>query len=280
MKTIVSKEWLRANIVQPQVKILDCSWYMPSLNHPVEADFIANRIKGSVRFDIDQVADKSTNLPHMVPSLKQFEDQVSKLGISPDSIVVCYDTTSQFMASARVWWMFKLFGHKDVYVLDKGFSKELFKNDLDLVESGPVNTQPKKEHYISFQFRRDLLVTLNQILSHANLNIVDARSADRFYAKISEPRPGLVGGHIPGSFNVPFGTAIRDGSFIDETELKRVFSNSGLDLNKPIITSCGSGVTAAVLSLALDSIGLSSAVYDGSWAEYGMESLGNKVSTE
>jgi len=258
---------------------------LPSLNRPVEKEFQENRIKGAVRFDIDVIADKSASLPHMVPTLKQFEDQVSNLGINNDSVVICYDTTSQFMASARVWWMFRLYGHKKVYVLDKGFNIESYREDKDLIESGPVQTQPTAEKYVVSAFNRELLATLNQILNmqqnnKLKNNIIDARSTDRFFARVPEPRPGIVGGHIPNSSNLPFGNIIRNGSFLEKEELSKIFHETGVDFHSPIVTTCGSGVTACVLSLALDIFSVDSAVYDGSWSEYGLESLKNPISTE
>lgn len=284
-KSIVTKEWLRKYMANPKVKLLDCSWYMPALKHPVEQDFLDLRLKGARRFDVDTICDRSTTLPHMLPPQAQFEEQVSALGISNESVVVCYDLNQQYMGSARVWWTFKVFGHDEVYVLDKGVSRELYKDDEALLESGPLKNEISKGQFLAREFRRELLVTLNQILrrnepGEFGNNVVDARSADRFYARVPEPRAGIQGGHIPDTFNVPFGTTLRDGSFLPVDELRAVFQQSGLDLTKPVVTTCGTGITASVLSLALSTLGVSSAVYDGSWTEYGNETLGLPVQKE
>eukprot|EP01126_Amoeba_proteus_P043979 TRINITY_DN4862_c0_g1_i6.p1 TRINITY_DN4862_c0_g1~~TRINITY_DN4862_c0_g1_i6.p1 ORF type:complete len:188 (-),score=36.07 TRINITY_DN4862_c0_g1_i6:237-800(-) len=179
-----------------------------------------------------------------------------------------------YMASARVWWMFRLFGHDNVYVLDKGVRPESQSVFHGLLESGPC-TIPDKGNFKA-HFRRELVKTLPEILenlSTRSFQVVDARSADRFYARVDEPRPGVVRGHMPNSFNVPFDKVLLDRSFLPTECLKQIFTDAGVDLNKPIVTTCGSGVTAAVLSLALSLIGVESAIYDGSWAEYGQQSL-------
>jgi len=247
---------------------------MPSLNKPVQDEFAASRLNGAAFFYIDEICDKTSSLPHMVPTNKQFEDQVSELGISNTDHVICYDSGGQYMASARVWWMFHLFGHHNVQVLEKGFTPALFSDVPELIASGPAD-KPKKTCFIS-TLERQHLTTLNDILNEPrSFQIVDARSSERFYAQAPEPRPMLEGGHIPGSFNVPFGTILSNGALVESEKMKTLFG--ALDLSKPVVTTCGSGVTAAVLSLGLASIGKSTSVYDGSWSEYGQLSLGLPV---
>jgi len=268
---VVTKDWLVSalNSKSPQIKLLDCTWFMPAANRSPATEFLSARLKGANYFGIDDVCDKSSPLPHMTPTAKQFEDQVSALGISNDDHVVCYDTNG-FMAAARSWWLFRLFGHENVSCLDKGFNKDLYSDVPQLIEQGPLqNIQPTVYHA---KFNRNLLTTLNDIKErNKDAQIVDARPPDRFHARVPEPRPGMQGGHIPGAFSTPSSFIVQDGSLAEADKIKEVFSK--VDFERPIITSCGSGVTAAILSLGLASIGVPSSLYDGSWSEYGQNSL-------
>jgi len=248
---------------------------MPNTHGPVIEDWKKYRLKGSSYFDIDQISDKSTSLPHTVPTPEHFERQVSELGISNTDHVVCYDMAGQYMASARAWWLFRLFGHPAVSVLERGLIPEDFADAPDLIETSPPTSSPKAGNFRA-NAKYQLLKKIDQILDNIDskkFQVIDARSSQRFNAEAPEPRPKLQSGHIPGAFNVPFGQVIQDRKILSEKELENVFKSSGVDLKKPITTSCGSGVSAAVLSLALYKLGIDSAVYDGSWAEYGQEEL-------
>eukprot|EP01125_Pyxidicula_operculata_P010131 TRINITY_DN3338_c0_g1_i1.p1 TRINITY_DN3338_c0_g1~~TRINITY_DN3338_c0_g1_i1.p1 ORF type:complete len:310 (+),score=54.46 TRINITY_DN3338_c0_g1_i1:232-1161(+) len=261
-----------------KIKLLDCSWYMPGSHGPVIDDFIQVRIKGASLFEIDEVADKSIDLPHMIPSPEQFERQVSDMGISNEDRVIVYDKTGMYMASARAWWMFRLYGHENVSVLDKGFNPEDWSDNPHLLESGPVVTPPKSN--FKSKFHPELVKYMGNMIENIDkkqFQVVDARSADRFYARVNEPRKNLFRGHIPGSKNVPFGLILKEKSFLERDQLLEVFKSSGIDPSKPIVTSCGSGVTGSVLSLGLATAGINTALYDGSWSEYGQESLKNPV---
>jgi thiosulfate/3-mercaptopyruvate sulfurtransferase len=280
---IVSLDWLKAQLSHgsPDIKLLDCTWYMPGTHSPAIDDWKKFRIKDSLYFDIDEIADQSKlPLPHMVPSHEQFANQVSALGLSNTDHIICYDRTGQYMASARVWWLFRLFGHSQVSVLSKGLSD----HDLDdvrfLIQTEPPDSAPTKGNFIASPRHNTHLKTMSQILENIQtkqFQIVDARSAARFNAEVKETRPNLQSGHIPGAFNVPFTSILKDREILHRDELYNIFKASGLDLEKPIVTSCGSGVTAAVLSLALAKLNIPSALYDGSWAEYGQEKLSNPV---
>jgi len=279
---MVSSNWLKTQLKNnsPDLKLLDCSWYMPGSHGPVIEDWKNFRLKGSAYFDIDAIADQSKlPLPHMVPPPEQFANQVSSLGISNTDHVICYDSTGQYIASARVWWLFRLFGHSQVSVLSKGLVKAEWDDEPSLIETSPPH-EPKRGNFSPSSRFHSHLKTMDQILDNirtGEFQVVDARSGPRFKAEVPEPRPKLQGGHIPKSFNVPFNTVLKDGEILPSAELQRIFTASGLDLEKPIVTSCGSGVTAAVLSLALAKLGIPTALYDGSWVEYAQENLANPV---
>jgi thiosulfate/3-mercaptopyruvate sulfurtransferase len=268
------KESLKKN-EQTNIKLVYSSWYLPNTHGPVIDDFLKRRLKGSVYFDIDEISDKKVNLPHMVPSVEQFDRQISNLGISNSDTIVCYDTTGIYFASARVWWTFKHFGHKNVSVLERGFNEEDFKDSPHLIESGPF-TPPPKTNYRS-QLNKDLKVDLSQILKNIeskDFQLVDVRPADRFNGKVPESRAGLLRGHIPGAINIHYSEVLNrpEKKIVSVDKIKSVCDKAGLDLSKPIAVSCGSGVSACVFALALSSI-KNCAIYDGSWAEYGQSSL-------
>jgi len=280
---LVTPDWLKNQLKEgnPDIKLLDCSWYMPGSHGPAIDDWKNYRIKGSVYFDIDVISDQSKlPLPHMVPTHDQFANQVAGLGLSNTDHIICYDVTGQYMASARVWWLFRLFGHSQVSVLSRCLAKEDWKDSPALIETEPPKEPPSKGSFVATTRYTTHVVFMDQILQNIKtkeFQVVDARSAVRFKAEVAESRPKLQRGHIPGSFNVPFNTILKDRELLSRDELQQVFTSAGLDLEKPIVTSCGSGVTAAILSLGLAKIGVPSAVYDGSWAEYAQESLNNPV---
>jgi thiosulfate/3-mercaptopyruvate sulfurtransferase len=220
-----------------------------------------------VFFDIESISDHSTDLPHMLPGTTQFGNDVGALGIGDGDTVVVYDNSPLFSA-ARVWWTFRLFGAKSVYILDGGLPK--WKAEGRPLESGDTKRAPKTFTADMNVGAVALLDDVRLALTDDSVQVVDARSAERFTGKAPEPRPGLRSGHMPGAFNVPFDRLIENGRLKPAEKIAAAFTSAGVDLDKPIITTCGSGVTAAVLAFALESLGKApKGVYDGSWAEWG-----------
>ena len=266
-KWLVTTEWLAANLGAPGLVVLDGSFYLPAMKRDAAAEYLAGHIPGAIRFDIDEVADHSTDLPHMLPSPEDFAVAVGKLGVGDQNTIVAYDGHGMF-SSPRAWFTFRLFGAANVFVLEGGLPK--WKAEGRALESGPV-THPSR----TFAARRrgDVVASLarvQQALASHSAQIVDARSPERFRGEAPEPRPGVRSGRIPGSYNVPSNSVVKDGLLLPPDELRQAFAAGGLDLDKPIITSCGSGVSAAILWLALDAIGREpAALYDGSWSEWG-----------
>lgn len=264
---LVTTEWLAEHLNDPAVAIVDASWYLPAQNRNAIAEYHAGHIPGAVFFDIDGIADHTTPLPHMLPDEVTFASAVGALGISHDQRIVVYDGAGLFSA-ARAWWTFRAFGARDVAVLDGGLPK--WRDEGRPIVSGEPRPQPATFHAnLERGMVRDA-ASLKTELGSPRLQIVDARSGERFRGEAPEPRPGLRSGHIPGSFNVPVPELVRDGRLLSPDEIRAVFAGAGVDVTKPVVTSCGSGVTAAVLTLALDVAGApSGALYDGSWAEWG-----------
>jgi thiosulfate/3-mercaptopyruvate sulfurtransferase len=268
-KTLVSTDWLAAHLKDPDLRVLDASWYLPDAGRDAKAEYRDAHIPGARFFDIDEIADLRSNLPHMAPPPEKFIARMRAMGVGDGHQVVVYDGAGLFSA-ARVWWLFRLMGKTDVAVLDGGFPK--WKAEGREIEDMPPLV---KDRHITVSRQNHLVKDVTQVAHAAKLGeavIVDARGAPRFKGEVAEPRPGLRSGHIPGAKNVPFATVLNgDGTMKSVPELKQVFEAAGVDLRKPIITSCGSGVTAAVLSLALERMGhRNHALYDGSWAEWGM----------
>jgi thiosulfate/3-mercaptopyruvate sulfurtransferase len=266
MKDLVSTEWLAAHL--NDVRVVDASWYMPGDKRDPQAEFEHAHIPGAVHFDIDAIADRSTDLPHMLPDAEDFARAVGGLGIGNCDSIVIYDGSGIFSAP-RVWWMFKTMGHDDVKVLDGGFPK--WKREARAVEEGPASPAPQT-------FRASLRPAIMRsfddmmnVVSSRSAQIADARSPGRFTGIEAEPRAGVRGGHMPGAANVHYRTLLtEDGTFKLEAELREIFQRAGIDPQKPIVTTCGTGVTAAILKLALDDIGAKDvALYDGSWTEWG-----------
>jgi len=280
--SLVTSHWLKQALSSPNHKLalLDCSWYMPSAKHPVHQDFEEFHLAGAQYFDIDKISDTSSNLPHMLPTAEYFAQKVSELGISNDSHVICYDMNGQYIASARAWWMFKVFGHDKVSVLSRGIVKDDWKDSPSLIETGPATHTKKNNSFKVTETRHHLVANMPQIISNISkkeFQVVDARSADRFYGRVAEPRPALQRGHIPNAHSVPFQQVLDNREIVAADKLKQVFIGAGIDLSKPIVTSCGSGVTAGILTLSLSTLGINSSVYDGSWSEYAQESINNPV---
>jgi len=264
MSNLVSTEWLAAHLAD--VRVVDASWYMPDEKREPAKEFEAGHIPGAVFFDIDGIADRSTGLPHMLPSPGEFSRAVGALGIGDGETVVVYDGSGMFSAP-RVWWTFKAMGHDRVRVLDGGFPK--WKREGRAVESGPAH--PKSKFFTAIAnpaILRDFAQVMDIVGDHS-AQMVDARSAARFKAEEPEPRAGVRGGHMPGALNVHYRKLIADNGTLKPPEALRGAFDA-VDLGRPIVTTCGSGLTAAILMLALDEIGAKDvALYDGSWTEWG-----------
>ncbi|MEL6577182.1 MAG: 3-mercaptopyruvate sulfurtransferase, partial [Pseudomonadota bacterium] len=250
---LVSTEWLATRLGAPDIRVLDGSYYLPTEGRDAAALYADAHIPGARFFDIDEIADAKSDLPHMAPPVEKFVSRVRAMGIGDGHRVVVYDQKGLFSA-ARVWWMFRLFGHEDVVVLDGGLPKWM-------AEGRPVEDMPPDPRDRHFTARRDasLVRDVTQVALQVKLGeeqIVDARSPGRFRGEEPEPRPGMRSGHIPGARNVHYATLLNaDGTMKDVPALKAAFEAAGVDLARPIITSCGSGVTAAVLTLALHRMG-------------------------
>lgn len=265
---LVSTSWLAEHLNAPDIRVVDATYALPTLNRNPRAEYEEAHIPGAVFFDIDDVADEASDLPHMVPDAVKFSSRVRKLGLGDGVRIVVYDN-NRFSASARAWWMFRMFGHDDVAVLDGGLGK--WRADGHPVDDEPVT--PTERHFTARQ-NNLLYRDLDQIRAHVvnpTDQLVDARSGGRFRGEEIEPRPGMRAGHIPHSLNVPFTDLIApDGTFLPLDVLGQRFAEAGVDPRKPIATTCGSGVTACTLALALYQLGLPDvAVYDGSWTEWG-----------
>lgn len=266
---LVSTDWLAAHLGEADLRIVDATWYLPHLQRDARAEYRAAHIPGASFFDIDEVKDVANPLPHMLPDAAAFARAVGRLGLGDGDRVVVYGARG-FIASARVWWTFRAFGHDDVAVLDGGLPK--WRAEGRPLESA-VPTPPFRQ--FTPRFRPDLVRSLDDLRSNLNRRdeqVVDARSHGRFVGTEAEPRPGLRSGHIPGSRSLPYDRIVNrdDGTLLPPAAVREAFEKSGVDLDRPVVTTCGSGVSAAVLSLALHVIGHRDApVYDGSWAEWG-----------
>jgi len=268
---IVETEWLANRLSTPGIVIFDASWHLPTSGRDAKAEFLAEHIPGALFFDIDDLADEKSALPHMLPSTIKFASRMKKAGVGDGMKIVVYDSVGLFSA-ARVWWTFRAMGHKDVAVLNGGLKK--WKAEGRPIEDGlPVARTSR--HFSPLQ-NSELIRDLDDMKGYSarkNMQVVDARPASRFQGAEAEPRPGLRQGHIPGSKNVPSSAVINaDGTLKTKDELIAIFKAAGIDPAKPVVTTCGSGVTAAILALALAVTGQSNAaVYDGAWAEWGQD---------
>lgn len=265
---LVSTEWLHERLGAPDIKIIDATWYLPGDERDPKAEYALAHIPGAVFFDIDEIADLTSPLPHMLPPPEKFASRVKKMGLGDGSTIVVYDATGIFSAP-RVWWMFRAMGHERVVVLDGGLPKWI-------AEGRPIEDTPPatQERHFTPRYTSDLVRDLDQvrkILDGGREQIVDARSAARFTGEAPEPRPGLRGGHMPGALNVPSSTLLApDGTMKSVEQLRAVFELAGVDVNKRVVATCGSGISASIVALALARLGHPrAAVYDGSWSEWG-----------
>jgi thiosulfate/3-mercaptopyruvate sulfurtransferase len=265
---LVSTDWLGQHLTDPNVIVLDGSYYLANHKRDAGAEFLAGHIPGAQRFDIDAISDKSNPLPHMLPAPEQFAAQVGALGVGDGMTVVLYDGIGLYGA-ARVWWTFRAFGSENVRVLDGGMPK--WKAENRPLETGPP--KPRAPRTFTPKFNRNMVASIDdvqRVLLDKTAQVVDARAADRFRGEAPEPRAGLRGGHMPGSFNVPFGEVLKDGRLKSHDDIAAAFKGAGVDLDNPVVTSCGSGVTASILTFAIEALGKQPGrVYDGSWSEWG-----------
>ena len=266
----VTSDWLASHLGAPDLAIVEGSSYLPAMRRDPEAEFLVAHIPGAVRLDIDRVCDPRSSLPHMLPSEEEFAAAVGALGIGDGMRIVVYDGVGLHSAP-RVRWMFKVYGVADVAILDGGRPRWL--GEGRATEKGPARPVSRK-----FTARLDHsavadLAQMKRVLADGSAQVVDARPAGRFYGEAQEPRSGVRSGHMPGSLNVPATSVVANGSLLDAAALRQAFEKADVAFDRPIITTCGSGVTAAILALALERIGAPApSLYDGSWSEWGSRS--------
>jgi thiosulfate/3-mercaptopyruvate sulfurtransferase len=273
VRDLISTEWLANHLSDPDICILDCSWHLPAAKRNARTEFEVAHIPGAQFFDLDAISDTESKLPHMLPSDEKFGREVAKLGAGNNKRIICYDSVGLFSA-ARAWWMFKAFGHVNVAVLDGGLKKWL-------AEERETESGLKPIKWIgSFWARLDpsKVIGIDDVVQ-TKAQIIDARSPARFRGEEAEARAGVKPGYIPGAKNVHYSSLLHgNGTLRHPNDLLSVFKKAKVNLEKPIITSCGSGVTAAILTLALTELGAGDLkLYDGSWAEWGAS--GREIAT-
>lgn len=265
----VSPAWLAERLDAPDIRVVDATWFMPNDARDAKALYAERRIPGAIFFDIDEISDTDSPLPHMLPAPEKFASRMKKRGIGDGTRVVVYDNHGIFSA-ARVWWTFRVMGHEDVVVLDGGFPA--WERAGFEIETGPP-TQRMERHFTP-RVRSDLVRSLNDVrrtIEDKRVPVLDARPAPRFRGDVAEPRAGLKSGHMPGALSVPSGSLTNeDGSLKSSADLQAIFDKVGADVSHGAVCTCGSGITAAIIALALARLGhWDAAVYDGSWAEWG-----------
>lgn len=270
-KWLVSTEWLDEHLAAPDVIVMDASSHLPTDGRDAKAEYLEEHIPGALFFDLEDLSDESNDLPHMLPAPEKFASRMRKMGVGDGNRVVVYDTRGLFSA-ARAWWMFRIFGHDDVAILDGGLKKWKAEGralDFDM-------PRPRQERHFSPRFQTTMVCDKDEVSKASedgSRQIIDARSAPRFAGEEVEPRAGLRSGHIPGSKNVHYASLLNeDGTVRAPDEISRIFADAGVDPAKPVYTTCGSGITAAILSLGLDMIGHKDVtLYDGSWTDWGSD---------
>ncbi len=268
-KTLVSTQWLADHLKSPDLRVFDASWYLPEMERDARGEYDAGHIPGARFFDIDEISDQRSSLPHTVPPVEKFMSRMRAMGVGDGHQVVVYDGMG-LLSAARVWWLFRLMGKPDIAVLDGGLPKWL-------AEGRPLEDLPPmiRDRHMTVHRQAQMIRDVTQVAAAAKLGdheIIDARAPARFAGTAPEPREGLRRGHIPGSKNLHYAALLNpDGTMKPVPELRALFERAGVDLAKPVITTCGSGVTACILDLALERMGHHRhAVYDGSWSEWGM----------
>ena len=270
-EALVSTEWLADHLDAPDVRVVDATWFLPNDERTGRAAYDEAHIPGAVFFDIDEIADTDSDLPHMLPSPEKFSSRVRNLGLGDGNKIVVYDANGGFMAACRVWWSFRMFGHADIAVLDGGLPKWV-------AEGRPTEDLPPAPQPRHFTARQNnfLVRSVDQIISNCDSSkeqVIDARSAGRFHGTEDEPRPRQRKGHIPNSFSIPFQQLMNPADnwvFRPADQIQAVVDEVGLDPKAPMVASCGSGVTACVIGFGLYLLGHKEvAIYDGSWTEWG-----------
>ncbi|ASY56433.1 3-mercaptopyruvate sulfurtransferase [Sinorhizobium sp. CCBAU 05631] len=264
---IVSPDWLEQRLDDPSVKIVDAAWYLPAQKRDPKAEYQAAHIPGAVFFDQDAIADQASGLPHTLPSPEAFAEAVGAMGIGETDTIVVYDGPGIFTAP-RVWWMFRIMGARNVFVLDGGMDGWKAEGRPTTAE---ISSPAPRSFHASFDAKAiTSFERMKDIVENRLAQVADARSAGRFSGEEAEPRAGMRSGHMPGARSLPSGTFSEAGKLKDLDELRQSFAEAGIDLTKPVVTTCGSGVTAAIITLALQSLGhTDNTLYDGSWSEWG-----------
>jgi thiosulfate/3-mercaptopyruvate sulfurtransferase len=269
LPALVSTDWLAARLGSPRLKVVDGSWYLPGSGRDAAAEYLRGHIPGAVFFDLDASSDPNSPLPHMLPAEPAFARRMEALGLDDRDDLVVYDGSGSNLSAARVWWMFRVFGHARVAVLDGGVGK--WRREQRPLEQGPVASPPGRfTARLDREAIRDLAAVRSNLATRQEL-VVDLRPAGRFTGNEPEPRPGIRSGHLPGSRNLPYTELVAaDGTILPEGQLRRRLRDRGIDLSQPVVATCGSGTSACTLVLALELLGFRDvAVYDGAWTEWG-----------
>ena len=266
---VVTPDWVEKQLGAPEFRIVDASWYLPAQNRNGALEYSEGHVPGAVFYDQDAIADRSSPLPHTLPSPEIFAEAAGRLGIAETDTIVVYDGVG-FFSAPRVWWLFRLFGATNVYVMDGGLARWKAEGrplTADLSEPRPAVFTPRLD-----AARVTDLAEMKSLVAAGSTQIADARGAARFTAEEAEPRPGLRSGHMPGAKNLPSSLFSDNGNFKSLDDLRALFAEKGIDLARPVVTTCGSGVTAAIITLALESLGhTDNTLYDGSWTEWGSQ---------